>query len=64
MRLLTVKKKKITLARKAVNLVKAKTTKNSQDKIAKLKAAIKKAALKKTVKLLENTLPTKSSFYI
>ena len=42
----------------------AKTTKNSQDKIDKLKAAIKKAALKKTVKLLENTLPTKSSFYI
>jgi hypothetical protein len=44
--------------------VKAKTTKNSQDKIAKLKAAIKKAASKKTVKLLESTLPTTSSFYI
>jgi hypothetical protein len=58
------KKKKITLARKAVNLVKAKTTKNSLDKIAKLKAAIKRAASKKTVKLLESTLPTKSSFYI
>lgn len=41
--MLKEKKMKITLAKKAVYLVKAKTSKNSQDKILKLKAAIKKA---------------------
>lgn len=45
--------------------MKAKSAKNSKDKIEKLKAAIKKATQKKqTVKLFENTLGTTNSLYI
>lgn len=49
-KILKDKKKKIAIARKAVNLVKAKSAKNSQDKIQKLKAAIKKATQTRVVK--------------